>query len=102
MSTFLIIAVVVIFVLLAAMALFASMRRRDTEAATGALSRETRKRDQSETPVLVGAPASAREVEKSAALERRPPADRAGRRAPSWPPTCRPIPTSSASPAASS
>ena len=47
MSTFLIIAVIVIFVLLAAMALFASMRRRDTEAATGALSRETRKRDQS-------------------------------------------------------
>ncbi len=73
MSTFLIIAVVVLFVLLAAMALFASMRRRDTEAATGALSRETRKRDQSEAPVLVGAPASARQVEESAALERRSP-----------------------------
>jgi cytochrome b6-f complex iron-sulfur subunit len=73
MSIFLIVAIVVVFVLLAAMALFASMRRRDTEAATGALSRETRKRDQSETPLLVGAPASAREVEKSAALERRPP-----------------------------
>ncbi len=73
MSTFLIVAVVVIFILLAAMALFASARRRDTESATGALSRETRKRDQGETPALVGAPASAREVEKSAALERRPP-----------------------------
>ena len=65
--------VIPIFVVLAALALFASMRRRDTEAATGELSRETRKRDHSESPSLVGAPASGREVEKSAALERRPP-----------------------------
>ncbi len=65
--------VIPIFIILAGLALFASMRRRDTEAATGALSRETRKRDQSEAAVLVGASTSAREVEKSAALERRPP-----------------------------
>ena len=49
------------------------MRRRDTEAATGALSRETRKRDRARRQSLVEPPTSGREVEKSAALERRPP-----------------------------
>src|SRR5262249_12474560 len=61
-----------VFIVLAALVLVASARRRDTDRATGQLSRETRKRDQSEVPVLGGAP-SGREVEKSAALERRPP-----------------------------
>jgi cytochrome b6-f complex iron-sulfur subunit len=61
-----------VFIVLAALVLVASARRRDTDRATGQLSRETRKRDQSEVPVLVGAP-TGREVEKSAALERRPP-----------------------------
>jgi cytochrome b6-f complex iron-sulfur subunit len=62
-----------VFIVLAALVLVASARRRDTDRATGQLSRETRKRDQSAVPALVGAPASGREVEKSAALERRPP-----------------------------
>jgi cytochrome b6-f complex iron-sulfur subunit len=64
-----------LFVVLAALVLFASTRRRDTDLATGQLSRETRKRDQSApgVPELTDEPTTGREVEKSAALERRPP-----------------------------
>jgi len=69
--------VVPVVVVLAAVVVFAALRRRDTSDAIGQLSRETRRRDRSDAaitdaePVLV-AP-SGREVEASAALERRPP-----------------------------
>jgi cytochrome b6-f complex iron-sulfur subunit len=62
-----------LLIVLGGLVVFASTRRRDTDTATGQLSRETRKRDESAVPVLVGAPATSREVERSAALERRPP-----------------------------
>src|SRR6185369_10931557 len=52
-----------VFLLLAALVVFASMRRRDTETAVGQLSRETRKRDRGEPAI----------VERAAAIERRPP-----------------------------
>jgi cytochrome b6-f complex iron-sulfur subunit len=71
------VVVIPVVVVLAAVVLFAASRRRDTGEAIGQLSRETRRRDRGE-PVLVGADApeasvSGREVERSAALERRPP-----------------------------
>jgi cytochrome b6-f complex iron-sulfur subunit len=70
----LLIILIVGFVLLAAAVVFASMRRRDTETAVGQLSRETRKRDRGEPAIASDeAPATRREVERAAALERRPP-----------------------------
>jgi len=65
-----VIPVVVVF---AGVVLFAASRRRDTGGATGALSRETIKRDKPaalEESELVGV--SGRQVEASAALDRRP------------------------------
>jgi cytochrome b6-f complex iron-sulfur subunit len=65
-----------VFLLLAVLVVFASMRRRDTETAVGQLSRETRKRDRGEPAITTtddDVPTSGREVEKAAAIERRPP-----------------------------
>jgi cytochrome b6-f complex iron-sulfur subunit len=66
--------VIPVVVVLAAVVLFAAARRRDSGTATGALSRETRKRDRS-TPALADeaeAP-SGKQVEAQAEIERRPP-----------------------------
>ncbi|HVN51477.1 MAG TPA: hypothetical protein VMT43_08595, partial [Acidimicrobiales bacterium] len=60
-----------VFIVLAALVVLASARRRDTDRATGQLSRETRRRDQAKPPFEP--PKTGREVEKSAAIERRPP-----------------------------
>jgi len=70
------ILIILAFLLLGGLVVFASMRRRDTETAVGQLSRETRKRDRGEpaiTPDDADAPTTGREVEKAAAIERRPP-----------------------------
>ncbi len=70
-TTALLIAIPVL-VVLAAVLLLASARRRDTGEAIGALARETRKRDRgSVPPAEAGEPASGRQVEAAAALERR-------------------------------
>lgn len=72
-TTALLIAIPVL-VLLAGVLLFASARRRDTGEAIGALARETRKRDRGSVAVLDGddaAPATGREVERAAVIERR-------------------------------
>ncbi|MEJ5253970.1 MAG: Rieske 2Fe-2S domain-containing protein [Acidimicrobiales bacterium] len=67
----LVIAVPVV-VVLTLVILVAAARRRDTEEATGLLSRETIKRDRGEPAVLSSEPrATGREVERSVALERR-------------------------------
>ncbi len=61
-------------VVLAGVALFASARRRDTGEAIGALARETRQRDRGAvvvTDVDHDTPATGREVERAAVLERR-------------------------------
>jgi cytochrome b6-f complex iron-sulfur subunit len=64
--------VVPAIVILAGVLLVAAARRRDTDDATGLLSRETLKRDRGESPVLVGAEQpTGREVERSVAIERR-------------------------------
>jgi len=66
--------VVPVVVVLAAVVLFAAARRRDVDSATGALSRETRKRDSASVlESEVEAPVSGRQVEAEAALERRAP-----------------------------
>ena len=66
--------VVPVVVVLAGVVLFAAARRRDVSSATGALSRETRKRDKpSVLEAEVEAPVSGRQVEEAAALERRAP-----------------------------
>ncbi|MPY94493.1 MAG: Rieske 2Fe-2S domain-containing protein [Acidimicrobiia bacterium] len=61
-------------VVLVALLAFAASRRRDTDAAVGALSRETRRRDRSEVtagePVAVGAELRGRQYERSVALDR--------------------------------
>ncbi|MEJ6512032.1 MAG: Rieske 2Fe-2S domain-containing protein [Actinomycetota bacterium] len=67
--------VIPVVVVLAGVVLFAASRRRDSGGATGALSRETFKRDKPATALeadaeLVGV--SGRQVEASAALDRRP------------------------------
>lgn len=67
--------VIPVVVVLAGVVLFAASRRRDSGGATGALSRETVKRDKPAAPLesdgdLVGV--SGRQVEASAALDRRP------------------------------
>jgi cytochrome b6-f complex iron-sulfur subunit len=71
-----IVVAVAALVVLAAITLFAVSRRRDTERATGVLSRETRKRDRgrlassSQPEETVGQPLRGRAYERSAALER--------------------------------
>jgi cytochrome b6-f complex iron-sulfur subunit len=65
-----------ILVLLAGLVIFSSMRRRDLDTAVGQLSRETRKRDQGVPAVVADEatpPSTGREIERAAALERRPP-----------------------------
>lgn len=67
--------VIPVVVVLAGVVLFAASRRRDSGGATGALSRETIKRDKSSAALeeegeLVGV--SGRQVEASAVLDRRP------------------------------
>jgi cytochrome b6-f complex iron-sulfur subunit len=71
-SAILVLAFVVI-VALAAILLFGAMRRRETGAAVGGLSRETRRRDRGSLPPVEDERPSGREVERSAALERRTP-----------------------------
>jgi len=64
--------VIPLVVILGAVVVFAALRRGDSGGATGALSRETRKRDRSEPVTLADdAVLSGRQVEKSAALDRR-------------------------------
>ena len=64
--------VIPLVVVLGAVVVFAALRRSDSGGATGALSRETRKRDRSESAALPEAEVlSGRQVEKSAAIERR-------------------------------
>lgn len=73
MSGFFIVLAVVVIVVLAAVALLGAARRRDTDAATGSLARETVARDRKarkESTPLVEV-ASGRDVERSVALERR-------------------------------
>jgi len=68
--------VIPVVVVLAAVVVFAALRRRDTGEATGQLSRETRRRDSGEAVVLADDEAvvmSGRQVEAQAALARRPP-----------------------------
>lgn len=68
--------VIPVVVVLAAVVLFAASRRRDVGSATGALSRETIKRDKPsvlEAESAAEVPVSGRQVEAQAALERRPP-----------------------------
>jgi len=72
-TTALLIAIPVL-VVLAGVALFASARRRDTGEAIGALARETRQRDRGAVAVSdpdEAAPATGKEVERAAVLERR-------------------------------
>ncbi|MEO7572617.1 MAG: Rieske 2Fe-2S domain-containing protein [Acidimicrobiales bacterium] len=72
-TTALLIAIPVL-VVLAGVALFASARRRDTGEAIGALARETRQRDRGAVAVRDpddAAPATGKEVERAAVLERR-------------------------------
>jgi cytochrome b6-f complex iron-sulfur subunit len=64
--------VIPLVVILGAVVVFAALRRGDSGGATGALSRETRNRDRSEPASLPDeAVLSGRQVEKSAALDRR-------------------------------
>jgi len=71
----LLIVLIVVFLVLAVAVVFASLRRRETETAIGQLSRETRKRDGGEPAIRPAddAPVTGRDVEKAAAIERRPP-----------------------------
>jgi cytochrome b6-f complex iron-sulfur subunit len=73
MSPETIIAIAVpVLVVLAGVLLFASARRRDTDAATGVLSSETAHRDRGPVELSDEArPATGREVERAAALARR-------------------------------
>ena len=68
--------VVPVVVILAAVVLFAAARRRDAGTATGALSRETRRRDKVsplEAQSEAEPPETGRQVEARAEIERRPP-----------------------------
>ncbi len=68
--------VIPVVVVLAGVVLFAAARRRDVGSATGALSRETRKRDKPSALDLeteANVPVSGRQVEAAAELERRAP-----------------------------
>ena len=61
-----------IIVIIAVVGVIAAARRRDTQEATGTLSRETKRRDKSDSPVLPDPPhePSGREVEAAAAAAR--------------------------------
>ena len=61
-----------IIVIIAVVGVIAAVRRRDTHEATGNLSRETRRRDKSDSPLLPDPPhePSGREVEAAAAAAR--------------------------------
>jgi len=66
--------VVPVVVVLAGVVVFAAARRRDVSSATGALSRETRRRDRpSVLETEAEEPLSGRQVEAQAEIERRPP-----------------------------
>ena len=68
--------VIPVVVVLAGVVVFAAARRRDVGSATGALSRETRKRDKPsvlETDAEAAGVVSGRQVEAAAELERRAP-----------------------------
>ena len=68
--------VIPVVVVLAGVVVFAAARRRDVGSATGALSRETRKRDKPsvlESDAEAAAVVSGRQVEAAAELERRAP-----------------------------
>ncbi len=68
--------VIPVVVVLAGVVLFAAARRRDVGSATGALSRETRKRDKPsvlDVETEANVPVSGRQVEAAAELERRAP-----------------------------
>jgi cytochrome b6-f complex iron-sulfur subunit len=72
-TTALLIAIPLLIVL-GGVLLFATARRRDTGEAIGVLSRETRQRDRGTVAVIEGddeAPATGREVERAAVIERR-------------------------------
>jgi cytochrome b6-f complex iron-sulfur subunit len=71
-TTVLLIAIPIL-VVLAAVLVLASARRRDTGSAIGALARETRRRDRGAVAPsdAAEAPATGREVERAAALEQR-------------------------------
>jgi cytochrome b6-f complex iron-sulfur subunit len=70
---------IAVIVILAGVVVLASLRRSDTGEAIGLLSRETVKRDRSESPVLKeSAPATGREVELAAVGARRPEIEPAG------------------------
>ena len=74
MNGFFIVIAVVVLVVLAAVALLGAARRRDTDSATGSLSRESIKRDRAarkEAAEMVPTGPSGQEVERSVALERR-------------------------------
>lgn len=73
MNGFFIVLAVVAIVVLAAIALVGAARRRDVDSAVGTLSKETIRRDRAarkEATPMVSAP-TARDVERSVALERR-------------------------------
>ncbi|MBU6330720.1 MAG: ubiquinol-cytochrome c reductase iron-sulfur subunit [Acidobacteria bacterium] len=64
--------VIPLVVILGGVVVLAALRRGDSGGATGALSRETRKRDRSDAVTLSDeTPLSGRQTERSAALERR-------------------------------
>lgn len=70
------ILIVLGLVVLAVLVIFASMRRRDLDTAVGQLSRETRKKDRGEPDALdelAEEPKTGKEIERAAAIERRPP-----------------------------
>ena len=74
MSGFFIVIAVLVIVVLAAVALVGAARRRDADAATGTLSRESIQRDKAarkESAALVAQGPSGKEIERSVALERR-------------------------------
>jgi cytochrome b6-f complex iron-sulfur subunit len=74
MSGFFIVVAVVAIVVLAAVALVGAARRRDADGAVGTLSRESVKRDKAarkSTGTVEEAPRTGKEIERSAALERR-------------------------------
>ena len=61
---------VAVLAVLAIVAVLAAVRRRQSDAAIGMLSRETRSRDRSSVVLRAEAPPTGREVEKAAAAAR--------------------------------
>ncbi|MYJ42180.1 MAG: hypothetical protein F4076_07020, partial [Acidimicrobiaceae bacterium] len=81
---------VAVLAVLAIVAVLAAVRRRQSDAAIGMLSRETRSRDRSSVVLRAEAPPTGREVEKAAAAARAggapAPTDSGGPPAPYVPP----------------